>query len=334
MKTGELTDSVKNRSVFRQLYKESAGKACGHLPERAGPDGRSGDLQQQVISTVGPLPGYTDMPWRQVTAAANSLVADEAEPQKLLLQGLLAEDTEEAALRETMKRFAAEAGTFGLAFSNADIQVSGCVNTPQYFVTCMGTRCDSTRQILSPGQELVVVRQAGLAGTAALARIYETRLLERFPAWLVERAKEFDRWMSITETARAVNRFGKCPMRRIAQGGIFNALWEMADMAGVGLEVNLREIPVYQETIELCEYFDLNPYYLYSEGALLVGTDRAEALTAALADAGIPASVIGRVTEGNDRIIHNGENRRYLDRPQQDELWRFSEKSHMIRGTD
>ncbi|MCD7763392.1 MAG: hypothetical protein LUI14_09405 [Lachnospiraceae bacterium] len=331
MKTGELTDSVKNRTVFRQLYKglvSNTGNTRSHMPERAAPEGQSGALPEQVISTVGPLPGYAKMPWRQVTAAANSLVADGAEPQTLLLQGLLSKDTEESALRETMRRFAAEAEIFGLSFSDANIQVSGCVSMPQYFVTGTGTRCGPARRILSPGQELVVVRQIGLAGTAALVWTHETGLLEHFPTWLVERAKGFDRWMPITEAVGAVNHFGGCSMRRIAQGGIFNALWEMADLSGVGLEVDLRKIPVYQETIEICEYFDVNPYYLYSEGALLVGTDRAEALTAALADAGIFAAAIGMVTDGNDRVIYNGENRRYLDRPQQDELWKVSEKKN------
>ncbi|MCD8022849.1 MAG: hypothetical protein LUF30_07730 [Lachnospiraceae bacterium] len=97
----------------------------------------------------------------------------------------------------------------------------------------------------------------------------------------------------------------------------------MAEPAGVGLEVDLRKIPVQQETIEICEYFDVNPYYLYSAGALLVGTEQAEALIAHLREIGIPAFVIGRVTDQNDRVIWNGENRRYLDRPKQDELWRM-----------
>lgn len=63
-------------------------------------------------------------------------------------------------------------------------------------------------------------------------------------------------------------------MHDLSQGGIFTALWEMAERAGVGLEVDLKRIPVKQETIELCEYFDINPYNLYSAGALLIGTDR------------------------------------------------------------
>ncbi len=329
MRKGELTGAVNDRSVFRQLHKGAVRMTRGSLQENAVLDGQPGELSDLRIATAGPLPGYENMPWRQVTAAANSLAADGAVLRQLLLQGVIPQTMEEAGLRETMKQFAAEAAGYAVTFSSADIQVSDQVSMPQYFVTGMGTHCALRTWI--PGQELVAVRQIGLAGTAALAHAYELELRGRFPLWLIERAKGFDRWMSLTEAARAVNHFGGCSMCRIAQGGIFNALWRMADASGVGLEVDLREIPVYQETIEICEYFDVNPYYLYSEGALLVGTDRAEELIDALAKEQLPACVIGQVTDGNDRVIRNGENRRYLDRPQQDELWRLFEKAGTIR---
>ena len=96
----------------------------------------------------------------------------------------------------------------------------------------------------------------------------------------------------------------------------------MADQSGVGLEVDLKKIPVRQETIEICEYFDVNPYYLYSAGSLLVGTEHGEALVSHLAAQGIFAAVIGRATGGKDRVIRNGEECRYLDRPKQDEWYR------------
>lgn len=81
-----------------------------------------------------------------------------------------------------------------------------------------------------------------------------------------------------------------------------------------------------QETIELCEYFDINPYNLYSAGALLIGTDRPEMMVDALAKAGVEAAVIGRVTDENGRVIRNGEEMRFLDRPQQEEWYRRFEE--------
>lgn len=58
----------------------------------------------------------------------------------------------------------------------------------------------------------------------------------------------------LSEAAVAA-RSGVSAMHDITEGGIFGALWEMAEASGVGLEIDLKKIPVRQETIEICEFF-------------------------------------------------------------------------------
>lgn len=277
------------------------------------------------FSSAGPLPGYADMPWRQVTAAANSLAADGAEGLAVSVQGCLPVTYEESRLREDMKQFAAEIKANGMEPGDVHIQVLDQVNAAQYFVTAVGQGEQKPEKGLRPGHELVVTHQIALTGTAALARTHEEELRRKFPFWLVGHAKEFDHWMPAAEAARTAYQLGAAVVYPVAQGGIFNALWELAEQAAVGLEVDLRKIPVKQESVEICEYFDINPYYLYSAGCLLIGAEQAENMVAGLSEAGIPAAVIGRVTDGNDRILCNGENRRFLDRPKRDELWRLGD---------
>ena len=193
------------------------------------------------------------------------------------------------------------------------------------YANCPG-KIFGSRRPLCPGDELVMTKWIALGGTAALALNYEEKLKGRYPYTLIDRAKEFEKLMSVVKDARAVNHFGRAAVHDLSQGGIFGALREMAEHAGVGLEVDLRKIPVKQETIEICEYFDVNPYELYSAGALLVGTEHGEALVRHLERYSVPAAVIGRVTDSNDRLILNGEDRRYLDRAPQDAWYRRKEK--------
>ena len=115
---------------------------------------------------------------------------------------------------------------------------------------------------------------------------------------------------------------GASAMHDVTEGGIFGALWEMAAASGVGLTVDLKKIPLRQETIEICEVFDINPYMLISSGSLLIGTNHGYQLVQELERAGIHAAVIGYATEGNDRVVINGEERRYLEPPKTDELFR------------
>ena len=51
-------------------------------------------------------------------------------------------------------------------------------------------------------------------------------------------------------------------MHDVTEGGIFGALWEMAEASGVGLEIDLKKIPIRQETVEVCEFFYICSNYL------------------------------------------------------------------------
>ena len=99
------------------------------------------------------------------------------------------------------------------------------------------------------------------------------------------------------------------------------ALWELAEGAGVGLTIDIKKIPVRQETVEVCNQLNVNPYELLSGGCLLMTTRNGTGLAADLEAAGIPAAVIGRTTDSNDRLILNDGEERYLDRPAQDGIY-------------
>ena len=101
---------------------------------------------------------------------------------------------------------------------------------------------------------------------------------------------------------------------------MFGSLYELAGRLGVGLSIDLKKIPVKQETIEICEFFDLNPYELLSGGSLLIVTEDGDGMVKVLEEAGIPAVIIGRTTDSNDKVLHNGEEIRFLEPAKPDEI--------------
>lgn len=302
-----------------------------------------------VYTAVGPIPGFGNQPGVSVVAAANNLAAGGAVPQAITVHAVLPPSFEEHELKKAMKELVKAAEVCGMQVICGHTEVSDAVDRPLYQMTGIGQVCIEdanqrpmlgfsgnvgwqqnkgqagagwTQKKLCPGQALVVTKWIALAGTVALAEAHEEELHARFPLFLTDQAKAWKPQLSVVRDAQIASRIDGCAMHDLSQGGIFGALWEMAQRAGVGLEVDLKRIPIRQETVEICEYFDINPYGLYSAGALLVGTSQPEALVQALIGHGIPAAVIGRVTDGNDRIIRNGEEVRFLDRPQQDEWYR------------
>ena len=96
----------------------------------------------------------------------------------------------------------------------------------------------------------------------------------------------------------------------------------MAEASGVGLEIDLKKIPIRQETVEVCEFFGVNPYLLISSGCMLMAAKDGNYLARELEKAGIQATIIGKATTGNDRVLLNEDERRFLEPPKTDELYK------------
>ena len=142
----------------------------------------------------------------------------------------------------------------------------------------------------------------------------------------MEAAKSFDQYISVVPEAAVAVKHGVSAMHDVTEGGIYGALWELSEASGMGLEIDLKAIPFRQETIEICEYFGLNPYYLISSGCMIMAADHGHDLVRALEKAGIPAVVIGKATEGPAKRIVNGEDEAFLERPKTDELYKIYEE--------
>ena len=204
-------------------------------------------------------------------------------------------------------------------------EITNVVHQPLLTVTGVGKIKKKdllTTMQVHPGQDIVVTKWIGLEGTSILAKEKEEELLQRFNQDLVHTAQQFDQYLSVVQDAKIAQAFGVSAMHDITEGGVFGALWEMAEGSSVGLDADLKAIPIRQETVEVCEYFGLNPYQIMSSGSMMIAADDGHGLVMALEKAGIHAAVVGRATDGNDRVLRNGEDVRYLDRPQTDELYK------------
>ena len=173
-----------------------------------------------------------------------------------------------------------------------------------------------------PGDDILASKWIGLEGTSIIAKEKAQELSERYSVNLIKKAQEFDQYLSVLPEAAVAVKSGVTAMHDVTEGGIFGALWELAESSGVGLEIDLKKIPVKQETIEVCEFFGINPYELISSGCMLMASQDGTALLRELEKAGIHAVLIGKATAGNDRVLRNEEERRFLEPPKTDELYR------------
>ena len=116
--------------------------------------------------------------------------------------------------------------------------------------------------------------------------------------------------------------FGAAECEPAKEGGILTAIWNLSGAYETGVSFSLRQIPVKQETIEICERFELNPYRLYSAGCYLLAAENGGRMAEELALMQIPARVIGRVDRGIARRMQVQEDWGFLELPQPDEIWK------------
>ena len=172
--------------------------------------------------------------------------------------------------------------------------------------------------LLQAGQDLVVAGYAGLAGTVKLAEAAKEELSRWFSDEYMEEIADAAPLCPVsTEFWRSC---GAAEWEPAGEGGILTAIWNLTGAYETGVEFYLRQIPMRQETVEVCERLELNPYRLYSRGCVLLTADNGGQLVRILAEKYIPAQVIGRVNKGIAREMIVQEGRGFLERPQPDEI--------------
>lgn len=179
--------------------------------------------------------------------------------------------------------------------------------------------------------DIVMTGFAGLNGSVFLAYEKQKALSRRYPVSFLEEAKRQERFLRQIPEAAPAGKSDGCStysfsekgitgMYLLSKGGVFAGLWDMGKLAGVGLKVYGKNIPIKQETIEICNFFDVNPYQMNSEGSALLLSENGYRLKEQLFGRGIFSEVIGFTTKNNDRVVINGEEQRFLQKHYEEAL--------------
>jgi len=325
MNLGKIPETVLKRSVLNQikhrrdevLVGPAIGEDCSVLEVAE---------DEVIVISSDPITGAVqDIGTLAVHITANDIASNGAEVIGIMLTILLPEGSVEAELRAMMQDIEAVCKKLNIEVIGGHTEITKAVHQPIVTVTGIGKmkRSEMIKTAgAKPGQEIVMTKWAGLEGTAIIANAKEEELRARYSASFLDGAKKMIDYISVVPEAMVARAIGVTSMHDVTEGGIFGALWEIGAASKVGLEVDLKKILLKQETVEICEFYDLNPYLLISSGCMLIITDKANQLVEGLKAEGITAAVIGRITEGNDRVIINEEERRYLEPPKSDELYK------------
>ena len=326
MKIGKVSESVLKRSIIKQIKTKreevvlgaGVGEDCAALKLNPG---------EIFVASTDPITGTSkDIGKLAINITANDLASSGAEPVAVMLTLMVPEYVMESDLKQIMADVEYTCSELNIQVIGGHTEVTDVVTRPVLSVTGIGKvkedKLVSTAGA-KPGQDVIITKWIGLEGTSIIAKEKEQELLNKYSKGFINEAKDFDKYLSVLKEAATAVKSGVSAMHDVTEGGIFGALWEMAEASGVGLEIDLKKIPIRQETIEICEFFDLNPYKLISSGSMLMASENGYDLARELEKEGIKATVIGKFTSSNDRVVVNDGEISYLEPPKTDELYKI-----------
>ncbi|MBR2190575.1 MAG: hypothetical protein IJ883_02950 [Eubacterium sp.] len=178
---------------------------------------------------------------------------------------------------------------------------------------------------VSPGMDIVMVGSIGIGATLSLAKKYESVLRDKFSRSFVDGVFGLEKVSNTDKYLEMAQEFldsaeEKALVYEIGSEGTFAGLFETSKFMGKGIEVEIPDIPVWQEVVEVAEVFDVNPYKADGTGALIIVCNRGADMVKCFLDEGVLASVIGKVTDNNDKVARNGDEVRYLEPTRVEEL--------------
>ncbi len=327
MKLGKVKHTIVDRSIVKNLKhtrKEVMEKPGVGVDAARIQLGGTNTAVTAIATVAGKDRFVMDL---AIHRAVNNIYVKGAKPIGVSLAITFPEFAEEARLKEVMERANIVCGQLGIDIIGGHTTVLKAVKEMVITVSAIGEAilCNEEYKIdrsQMKDAEIVLTKWVGMEATVLLTNAKMEELKTRYTKTFLDGGSRLYEQLSLKPEMEAIKEEPYLFLHDVAEGGIFGALWEIGEYLHAGMEVNLKNIPMKQETVEVCDFFDLNPYMLQSGGSMLIVTKAAGRLMDKLEQAGIKASVIGHLTEGNDRIVKNEDEIRFIEPFRFDEIYK------------
>lgn len=321
MQIGKVSEITYKRSVKKKLSSDLEGTALGV-------DAAELLLEDTtvVVSSNCILKWFSGCEEYYLQKTVNMLYEKGGQPEYLQLDINIPLEYEEKKLGKIIKKFDDASKAKNIKIASCRVY-KGVADDVIAHITVLGSRNKDIklmdRRLVKPGMQVVMAGTIAVGGTSVISSLKKDELLKKFNPGFVQRCVELKKYTDIEKVMKIIPKNDTITLHAVSDGGVFSALWELASSADIGIEAYIKRIPVMQETIEVAELFGYNPYMLDGTGALLIICNEGENIVQELNANGIPAEIIGQLTDGKDRVVINKEERRYLEPPRGDEIYKY-----------
>lgn len=325
MKLGKATQAVLNRAIFKNI--KIRRKDVLKRPQ-IGLDANGITLQHGedvLLATATMTGGGNYVPISVVHRALNNIYASGASPVGITVSLTIPRVFEESTIKEWMKLMDGICAQHEVDILGGQTTISDSVTEAVVTINSLGVKQSELTKLnkfVGENQTILLAKHIGLEATIRLAEMKFEELNTKYTKSFITNGNAEHIDLSLKEVYEVLKDREELYFHDVAEGGIFGALWELSQKLGCGFNVDLKKIPMKQETIEFCEFYDLNPYMLVSGGCMLIVTSQPEEVIKSLELVNIPVVSIGNVTSSNDKIVYNEDEIRYIEPSKGDEIYK------------
>lgn len=337
MDKGSLSERYLTRSVLKHIQKQ---KQIGQLSDDSFLSDDTMLATGMVTGAVGndyacvgdvvTADGCSEMPKLAWIKAMNNLSCSGGICYSARITMLLPADEKESHIKDYMEVFNALAKEYSVQIAGGHTQLTEGVTKAQFVVTAIGKKDKmfASKKGICEGLDIIMTKDTGLYGTNVMLGTRTDELTKRFAVSYLKESVVDESLYSVVRDARVICESVATEdlfyLHDISTGGIYRALWQLGTWTAKGFLIDHYKISIRQETIELAEFFNVNPYMIDGTGSLLAIVKNGEAVVERLQSQGIKASVIGQITEQKEKIIDcPGGSRRCMVPASEDELYRI-----------
>ncbi|SEQ31536.1 Hydrogenase maturation factor [Lachnospiraceae bacterium RM5] len=328
MKTGRITDTILDRSVFKNIRKSKDKKNTYFgIGRDAAVINKKFNYVVSANATLGDY-GIKNQIFfeikRAIYSAYTNVYAECGIPKYLSMNIYLPVKTLENELKSIVTYIDEVANDLNLCITGGNTRVSANVNNILIDFNVIGDfvydEILSYKDIIEEDMDIVLTGKIALSGTYLIVKEKYDELRKRYSKSYLDEVLEVENVLDVSiEMKEAFDRNVRI-FHDVSKGGIYAALSRISKALNKGVICDLDKIPMMQQSVEVTEFFSLNPYKLLSDGAMLMVTKDGNDLCRAINEKNREAIVIGKIKNDNEKVfIKNGE-KHYIEPPKYDEI--------------
>lgn len=185
-----------------------------------------------------------------------------------------------------------------------------------------------TSNMAKDGDDIIVTKSAAFGATSVLTRAFPKTVRKALGVRLFDKAwNYFQNANTVRDSTLAakagIHDRGVKAMHDSTEGGVVAAILELAGASNLGATITLDEIPISEETIQLCKHFRIDPLTSLGEGSLVVACEpsRTKAVIDKLRTGRIRATIIGRMSKTRGVYGIDTKGRALIRYPSRDPYW-------------